>query len=287
MDEQKPLLFTLYRVQVFVPDQLPLFVSLREPVEFLKAALLEKPTVDHPRGSWHIGNVADISPIGLYFAIGKQLPRQMGALDDSGDFHTLNALVAPNTHVLLDLHYQVLGIAKNSELAPASSTVAKKLEKLLQAADVIAKSNAKVDISAIDDPAEFVEMLEKAAAVTKFQVSFSLPNVWDADEDFQKPFQRTSREAGASSAAATFKGEDLERGTLVKLTRAAAAVGKRTKAWIRRKKTSKPVPIAPKENPATHAAEPPPTDPSQSMRWASETLLGIRKLYEEIRSRDQ
>jgi hypothetical protein len=287
MEDQKPLLFTLFRVQVFVPDQLPLFISLREPVEFLKAALLEKPTVDHPRGSWHVGNVTDISPTGLYFAIGKQLPRQMGALDDSGDFHTLSALVAPNTHVLLDLHYQVLGIAKNSELAPASKTVARKLQKLLQAADVIAESKAKVDISAIDDPAEFVELLEKAAAVTKFQVSFSLPNVWDADEDFQKPFQKTSREAGASNAAATFKGEDLERGTLVKLTRAAAAVGKRTKAWIRRSKASKPVAVTPKENPATHASDPPPSDASQSVRWASETLLGIRKLYEEIRSRDQ
>lgn len=286
MEDQKPLLFTLFRVQVFVPEQLPLFIELREPVEFLKAALLEKPTVDHPRGSWHIGNVAEIPPTGLYFAIGKQLPRQMGALDEAGDFHTLNALVAPNTHVLLDLHYQVLGIAKNSELAPASKTVARKLQNLLQTADVIKQAGAKVDISTIEDPAEFVELLEKVAAVTKFQVSFSLPNVWDAEEDFQRPFQKTSREAGASNSSATFRGDDLERGTLVRLTRAAAAVGKRTKAWVRRTKASKPVPITPKENPAIHASEPPPVEASQSVRWASETLLGIRRLYEEIRSRD-
>lgn len=287
MDEKKALLFTLFRMQVFVPEQLPLFISLREPAEFLKAALLEKPTVDHPKGSWHIGNVMDVPPTGLYFAIGKQLPRQVGTLDDSGDFQNFNALVAPNTHVLLDMHYQVLGIAKNSELAPASKTVAMKLQKLLQATEVIEESRAKVDISVINDPTEFLEQIQAAAAVTKFQVSFSLPNVWDAEKDFQQPFQKTSREVGAEQAAATFKGEDLQRDSLVKLTRAAAAVGKRAKAWIRRQKLSKPIPITPQENPATLAADTPPDPASQPVRWASETLTEIRQLYEDIRDRDK
>lgn len=99
-----------------------------------------------------------------------------------------------------------------------------KLQKLLQATKVIEESRAKVDISVINDPTEFLEQIQAAAAVTKFQVSFSLPNVWDADKDFQQPFQETSREVGAEQAAATFKGEDLQRDSLVKLTRAAAAV---------------------------------------------------------------
>lgn len=287
MEDHKPLVFTLFRIQVFLPQQLPLFVSLREPVEFIKAALLEKPTYDHPKGSWHIGNVAEIFPTGLYFAIGKQLPRRVGALDDSGDFHTLNAIVAPNTHVLLDLHYQVMGIARNSDLAPASKTVARKIQKLLQATDVMETCNAKVSISSIEDPTEFLEIINSAAAVTKFQIAFSRPNVWDADEDFQKPFQRTSGEVGADSAEAIFKGSDLERSTLVKLTRAAAAVGKKAKAWVRRKPTGKSVLVTPKEKPATHASEPIPSDESQAVRWASETLGDIRRLYEDIRSREQ
>lgn len=109
MDDRKPLLFTLFRAQVHLPGQLPLLSELRSESEILKAALLERPTVQHPRGSWHIGNVNDVPPSGLYFAIGKQLPKKRGVLDDDGDFHTQAALVAPNTHVLLDLHYQVLG----------------------------------------------------------------------------------------------------------------------------------------------------------------------------------
>lgn len=285
MDEQKQILFTLFRAQVFLPEQIPLLAKLREPSEFLKAALMEKPTVGHARGAWHIGNVRDVPPTGLYFAIGKQLPRDVGVLDDQGDFHNSPAIVHPNTHVLLDLHYQVLGIAKNSELAPASKTVARKLQKLLQATEIIHASGGKVEISVIEDPAPFLQLLEQASAVTKFQVSYRLPNVWDAEEDFQKPFQKTSRALSADESTATFKGEDLQRGGLVNLTRAAAAVGKRAKAWIRRRPKSKAVPITQKENPVTHATDAPP-DGSHLVRWAGETLAVIRRLYKDIRSRE-
>ncbi len=286
MEEPKSLLFTLFRVQVFLPEQLPLLIDYREPREFLKAALLEKPTVEHARGSWHIGNVKDVAPTGLYFAIGKELPRQVGSLDQDGDFQNLSTLVAPNTHALLDLHYQVLAIAKNSELAPESKSVAKKLQKLLQATDIIRESEARIDISAIDDPEEFIQLIMGAAAVTKFQVTYGLPNVWDAEEDFQKPFQNASRTLGAEEATAVFKADDLDRDNLVRLTRAAAAVGKRAKAWIKRQPRAKPVAMTPKNRPATHASEPPPQSGSQVVRWANETLLDIRRLYEEIRSRD-
>lgn len=286
MEEQKPLLFTLFRVQIFLPEQLPLLISYREPREFLKAALLEKPTVEHTRGFWHIGNVKDVAPTGLYFAIGKELPRQVGSLDDAGDFQNHSTLVAPNTHALLDLHYQVLAIAKNSELAPESRTVARKLQKLLQATSIIRASEARVDISAIDDPEEFIQLIMRAAAVTKFQVTYGLPNVWDAEKDFQQPFQNASRTLGAEEATAVFKADDLDRDSLIKLTRAAAAVGKRAKAWIRRQPKAKPVAMTPKNRPATHASDPPPQNASQALRWANETLLNIRRLYEEIRSND-
>lgn len=285
--ESKELLFTLFRVQVFLPEQLPLFVDYREPSEFLKAALLEKPTVENARGSWHIGNVKDVLPNGLYFAIGKELPRRVGSLDDEGDFQNYATLVAPNTHALLDLHYQVLAIAKNSELAPQSKTVSRKLQKLLQATSVISGSKAKVEISAIDDPVEFIQIITRAAAVTKFQVTYGLPNVWDAEEDFQKPFQKASRTLGAEEATAVFRSEDLDRQNVIKLTRAAAAVGKRAKAWIRRHPRSRPIPMTPKNKPATHASEAPPAGTSQLLRWANETILEIRKLYEEIRSSDE
>lgn len=285
MDDRKPLLFTLFRAQVHLPEQLPLLTPLRSPGEILKAALLERPTVQHPRGSWHIGNVTDVPPSGLYFAIGKQLPKQMGVLDDEGDFHTHSAIVAPNTHAVLDLHYQVLGIAKNTELAPEPKAVARKLQSLLQATKVVQDHQCKISIGVITDPTEFVEILGKAAAVTKFQVSYGLPNVWDAEEDFQQPIQKTAKALGSDVATATFSGEDLDREKLIKLTRAAAAVGKRAKAWVRRKKNQRPTPVSTKENPATQAADA--VDESHPLRWAQATLQAVRLLYEDIRRRGQ
>lgn len=283
MDERKTLVFTLFRVQVHVSDQLPLLSNFRVPREILVAALTERPTVEHPRGSWHIGNVTEISPDGLYFAIGKQQPKRVGVLDADGDFHNHAALVAPNTHAILDLKYQVLGIAKNTDLAPEPKSVARRLRALLQATAVVRYLQCKVTIEVINDPTEFVDILSRAAAVTKFQVSYGLPNVWDAEEDFQKPIQKTSKELGSDVATATFKGEDLNREKLIRLTRAAAAIGKRAKAWVRRKKAQRPTPISTKENPATQAVDA--IDESQLLRWAQETLQAVRGLYEDIRNR--
>lgn len=285
MAKQKRLLFTLFRIQLFLPEQMPLFVELREPQEFLKAAFMERPSVSNSRSSWHIGNIKDVSPMGLYFAIGKELPRKLAGLDEGGDFHDYSALVAPNTHAFLDLHYQVLAIAKNSDLAPDSKAVAKKLEKLLQATEIIKSTGGRVDIAAIDDPDEFIKILATAAAVTKFQVSYGFPNVWDAEEDFQQPFQKASRSIGAEESTATFKAKDLNREKLMKLTRAAASVGKRAKAWVRRLPEAKPVPLTPKSNPATVSASPPPETSQQMASWVNDTLIEVRRLYEEIRSR--
>jgi hypothetical protein len=185
------------------------------------------------------------------------------------------------------MKYQVLAIARNSDLSPAPKSVARKLRNLLQDTKIARDVGCRFSIDLITDPAEFVDTLLTVEAVTKFQVSYSLPNVWDAERDFQQPFQETTRALGSEAGTATFKGQDLEREKLVQLTRAAAAVGKRAKAWIRRKKTARPVPVTSSENPATYAAPPPEQmDVSQDPRWIQVILLSIRQVYEDIRSRE-
>jgi hypothetical protein len=284
----KELLFTIFRIQVFFPKQIGLFSEADSPPRIIVDALLERPTLSHPKGSWHIGNLADLGSDGLYFAIGKELPRSVGMLDDQGDFVNQNTMLAPNTHVVLDLKFQVLAIARNSELSPAPKSVARKLQNLLQDTKIVRDTGCSISIDLITDPAEFVDTLLTVDAVTKFQVSYSLPNVWDAEDDFQRPFQETSRELRSETGTATFKGRDLERSKLVQLTRAAAAVGKRAKAWVRRKKTARSVPVTSTENPATYAAEAPEQpDVSQDARWAHNILLSVREVYEEIRSREE
>jgi len=288
--ERKELLFNLFRLQVFLPKQMELLGRLAGAPDIIKEALLERPTYVYLRGAWHIGNVAEVDSDGLYFAIGKQLPKNVGTLNESGDFINQHAIFAPNTHVILDLRYQVLAIAKNSELSPAPRSVARKLQRLLQDTKVARDHGCRFSIDLINDPVEFVDTLMKVEAVTKFQVSYSLPNVWDAERDFQRPFQETSRELGSEVGTATFKGTDLERNRLVQLTRAAAAVGKLAKAWVRRTKNARPVPIISKESPATYTAEAPEApevpDVSQDPRWARGILGSVRKVYEDIRDRE-
>lgn len=284
MEDQKPLVFTLFRVQIHVPESLPLLSELRSPQEIITAALMERPSVAHAGGSWHIGNVTEVFPTGLYFAIGKQLPRNLHVLDEAGDFQSQSAMVAPNTHALFDLHYQLLAIAKNAEVAPKPESVAKKLQRLLQATSAVENQGGRVAITLINDPQEFLGVLVNAAAVTKFQVTYGLPNVWDAEADFQKPFQETSRALGSETSTATFKGTDLEREGLVKLTRAAAAIGKKAKAWVRRIPKARPVAVTTGTNPATIAQKAP--DSSHPVRWAQETLMQIRQVYEDIRRRE-
>jgi hypothetical protein len=284
----KELLFTMFRIQVFLPKQISLLNGVDSSAKIIVEALLEKPTLNHPKGSWHIGNVAEVGADGLYFAIGKELPKNVGTLDDRGDFVNQHAMFAPNTHVVVDLKYQVLAIARNSDLSPAPKSVARKLRNLLQDTKVARDVGCRFSIDLITDPTEFVDTLLKVDAVTKFQVSYSLPNVWDAERDFQRPFQETSRELGSEAGTATFKGQDLERDKLVQLTRAAAAVGKGAKAWIRRKRTTRPVPITSSENPATYAAPAPEqSDVSQDPRWVHTILLSVRQVYEDIRSREE
>lgn len=284
----KELLFTIFRVQVFLPKQISLLNGVDSASKIIHEALLERPTLNHPRGSWHIGNVAKVGVDGLYFAIGKELPKNVGTLDERGDFINQSAIFAPNTHVVLDLKYQVLAIARNSDLSPAPKSVARKLRTLLQDTKVARDVGCRFAIDLITDPTEFVDTLLTVDAVTKFQVSYSLPNVWDAERDFQKPFQETSRELGSETGTATFKGQDLERNKLVQLTRAAAAVGRRAKAWVRRKRTTRPVPVTSSENPATYVAvAPEQLDVSQDPRWAHAILLSVRQIYEDIRSREE
>lgn len=284
MDRDEALTFTLFRAQVFLPEQLPLFNQGASPTAILMSALLEKPTVKHQSGNWHIGNVLQLTSFGLYFAIGRQLPRRLGTLDQAGDFRNEDTLVAPNTHVLLDLKYQVVAIAKNTDLAPEPAAVARKLQRLLQATEVVQSQRCSVSIDLINDPSEFVDVLLSAVAVTKFQVSFCLPNVWDADEDFQRPFQNTALELGSRESTASFKADDLDRKKLVSLTRAAAAVGKKAKAWVRRGKRKKATMITPTQDPATISTEP--MDPSRPVRWADDSLEAVREYYESIRDRE-
>lgn len=285
MEEMQSLKFTLYRIQVFLPSQLPLYVEQKDPKDILRLAFSEKPTKHGNSISWHVGNIFEIGNEALYFAIGKKLSKRDGNLDESGDFHSEVRDVAPYTHAVLDLKYQVVAIAHSPELAQSSNSVAAKLSSLLQGTESVSEQSGEVSIKVINDPTEFLSAINDAYAVIRFQVSYGYPNVWDVEKDFQKPFQLTARELGSDESSAVFSSKsDLERKPLEKLVRAAAAIGKKVKASIKKHMGQRAVSMSLNNNPAKISTEVPAS--SQDMRWALHTINLVRTTYEEIRDRE-
>ncbi|MCZ8318754.1 MAG: hypothetical protein ACK5S2_12090 [Lysobacteraceae bacterium] len=284
MDEVTDLTFSLFRIQVHKPRQVDAFHSLVEPSVLLREAVRERPEIFRWGRSWLIGNLHDLDPESLYFALGKQLPREVSVLDDARDFRSFPLVVAPNTHVLLDLRYQVLAIAKNPTVSQRLGTIANRLAEIVESSRAVQKSGCSISVAAIDDPTNFVDQVWSAVTVNRLKVIYSLPNVWDVEKDFQRPFQQATQELNSREGAAQFSGEDLNRSSVIKLARAATAIGRSATAWIRRDNTAKLTKVSTSGNQATQSAND--VDESQPMRWAVGTIASIRSLYESIRRRE-
>jgi len=185
----------------------------------------------------------------MVFFIGKEQPTRFGTVGADGDFHEAEALVAPNTLVVVDLNFQLLAIAHRIELSQSVYAVASRIRTLLASTTVVVETGCTVSVEAINDPTDFIQVLESAAAVVKFKVAYGLPNVWDVDRDFQRPIQDTARVLGAYEGEATFKGDDLRRGPLVRLARASSAIGKRAVAWVQKIAGERVVAVRQENNP--------------------------------------
>ncbi len=283
MNNEAGVVFTLFRIQVTKSEQLPLFSGDLDRKEIIVSAINEKPEMLISETLWHIGNINQFdNGRGLYFQVGKEVSKQQSVIDDeSGDFLSEINLVAPNTPVVIDLLYQVAAIAGNPELAQDPRSVSNKIKRLMMASAIVKELQVDISIDPINDPMEFLEIVMAADAVTRFQVTYGLPNVWDAENDFQRPFQEAASKLGSTESTAKFKGDDLDRGAIRLLTRAASSVGKRAKAWVKKGLSSKAVPITQEENQVTFTSAPP-TD-SQDLRKQAQILEEVRTTYERVR----
>lgn len=276
--------FVLYRVQLLEARQAKLFAQPLERESALREALSSKPTVQKRSGVlWHVGNVVPLDSHGLYFAIGRSRSSKVSVLDENGDFQQQAAEVAPYTHCLLDTWLQVLAVARDSTLAPSTRTVANQVQLLISESPGVQLSGYKVLVDEIQDPTDFISVVRNAFAVTRFKVTFHLPNVFDAEEDFQKPLQRSVQAMRASRGTATMSGDDLDRKAIETASRAAAAVGSRPRAWVKDCLNAKPKQRTMGIDPAQFSAPPP--ELSQPERRGAEILETLRSTYEGIRRR--
>ena len=271
--------FQLFRVKVYAPNQQSLFAAEFNPPLVLVDAIRRKPTVERKKGyAWHIGNVSAMDAFGMYFAVGRTTRSTRTLYDEStGNFVETETETAPYTHVLCDISLEVCGIARNYQLAPTVPGIARQLEKLLNST-VTASTGYRFEVSVISDPSEFLDQLREAYAVKRFSITFSLPNAWDVNEHFQRPFEQLVKEADAREGKAQITGSELNPDVVEDLARSAAATGNQAEARLQLTEKAKPVTRRLRGNIAGLKEEKVETDEDRR-----NVLADIRNLYGKIR----
>lgn len=255
--------------------------------EIILAAIEDKPFHQLKNGqTWRIGNIEKPNESSVFFALGKTTKSTLQIYDeDRGDFIEEPVDQAPYTYVLVDLEFQVCAIGKRPSIASEPATIAKNLERLLNYAQRrdIEKARLSFVLDRIDDPDEFLKMIEEADEVTEFTIYFSRPNPFDVDQQFHAPMQRLLQQTGGTEGSTTIKNPigGLKREHLEELTRSAVSTGNRTRARIKTESNSKPIPKHSTGNELTLKVE-----SIATMEEKRTFLHRIRKAYTRVRNRD-
>lgn len=217
--------FQLFRLRLF--KRPTLFNQDVDRLELLEKVINERPSAELRKGYWwHIGNVEVIDNVGAYFALGRTTKAIVELYDtESRNFVIDEHAESPYTHAYIDFHLQVLAIAYKPRLAPYTKTIALQLEKLLNDQKELKWSHVTADIAPLNDPRDFLTHIKVAAIVQSFTAEITLPNPFDAHEDFEKPYQKFVRATEGYRGKAMVQGDDLNREVIGEVARACAAAG--------------------------------------------------------------
>lgn len=278
--------FDLFRVKVFQNQQRQLFEDATfSPQLALLAAIQKTPSIEIRKGyTWHIGNVEKVDDFGMYFALGRTTKTTRSLYDEAEHkFIEVDEESAPFTHVLCDTAREVFGIARESDLAPTSSSIARQLEALLNFTAPKSSNNStayRFEIGAIRDPKDFLEQIRTAYAVTRFAVTFTPPNAFDPSE-LQKPVEEYAKVVNARRGLLQVSGPALDKETVVEVTRSGAASGSDVNVSIRTSKNARPMRRNLQGNPASVPIK---ESADVTTDKQKRSVLGdIRELYESIR----
>lgn len=224
--------FQMFRIRVRPTNQLHLYQEDLTPQEIVKQTILSLPQVELRKGvTWRIGNVQLINGTGLYFRIGRTSKSTLEMFKDS-NFVEQEFDTAPYTHVILDINLEVCAIAKKPKLSKTTIGIANQFAKLLKDSKKAQELQASFNIGDIKDPDDFISYLRSSQAITKYWMTFSNPNPWDANTDIVKPLQGWVQNSHAEKGKAEIEGENLDSVLLEELSRSIAATGDEAGAWL-------------------------------------------------------
>ena len=273
-----PIEYHLYRAKFIRPRQSSFLHDDETPRSLFLKSLAEKPYAEFRKNyTWHIANLTELDRDCGYFAVGRNSPTSIPKLDPvTGDFVDTQDDTSPYTFVVYDAAVGLMAIRKESDLAPSTMEVAKKIEKLLGQSKVAMRNEIDVKIDHIPDPEDFISKLEDAVSIKKFTATFTGPNPFDADELFQKPLSVYLREARGSGGSTTVEGPSLDSGVVVSVARSTAASGNTASARVQEKIGVRPIRINLSGDPVKMVYEEEPA-PSSVLKQAQESYRRVRR----------
>ena len=248
------------------------------------SAIGERPSFRSNRGTtWRIGNVQEYhDDNAITFSFGKITQATRGNYNDySGEFVEEPSPETSYTPVVIDLQLQICAIAYKSNIFPRIKNTAKMLEQVLQHATIFSETSSIIKLKRIDIPSDFLSQIEDAVNIYDFEMTFSLPNPFDVDRQFQKPMEELLREAKGEEGRVSIKASNkkkLNPNLIKKLTKSAVSSGNTVKARIRSLHDSKPAIIQSSNNPFIVKY----VYKTADIDWKA-LLKKIRKAYHDIR----
>ena len=226
---------------------------------------------------WHIGNVAEFEPSALYFRVGRTSKSTIEVYKD-GRFLDQEFPVSPYTHVILDTVLEVCAIAKKTRLSRTATGIANQLRRLFEESQPARRFRATFEVSSINDPEDFIAHLRGAYSVSRFWVTFTKPNAFDAETDFIQPMEKLLSESEGKKGKTELEGEQLKTETLEALARSAAATGDDAGASIQAEPEQGKTRVSLRGNAAVVTHDEPDNDEQKKgLLWK------IREKYQSIR----
>jgi hypothetical protein len=272
--------FELFRIKTRVPRQRSLLIGDMSPASLLRAAVEERPSAELRKGHiWHMGNIETLDSTSTYFALGRTTGAMVERFDEvSRNFVEEQFDTAPYTHVVLDYMLGVAAVAAKPRLGPTVPGIARQLEKLLNESQSASQLQVSFEVAPISDPNDFISQLKDAYSVTQFEITVSLPNPFDVEEDFHAPFERLVRETNGTRGKASLTGPNLDPNVLESLARSAAATGEDAGAKITTREGLEPVKRHLHGDPASLQ-----TDDVEDREDRVRLIDRVRSLYARIR----
>lgn len=237
--------FYLFRVRLIREEQGDIFDDGATREKIFLDAIREKPSVKLTRGAeWRLANVAYLGAHGGSLAVGRISQANTEKFDfEANEFVEQQDQQGPFASVFFDAMKGVVAIEDKSRVNSKVDLTARRLQDLLKSTVAIRSRGVNCRVDKIMDPQGFIEKIIAATHVLRFKSTFTGPNPIDADAIFQKPLEVYASATHADRGVIEVSGSNLDKESLIEITRSSAASGNAVSAKIETKGIVENIPL--------------------------------------------